>query len=440
MKVLLIGSGGREHALAWKLSQSPLLKKLYAAPGNPGIEKVWMESLWAGNPRIERTQLVPLQTTDLDGLADFAQGEGIDLAVVGPEAPLALGLADRLREKNVPCFGPGMKGALLESSKKFAKEFMTRHGIPTAAYRAFSSKDDAKRYLQSLRRGPIVVKADGLAQGKGVVVAKKLEEASFALNAMMDERFGDAGREVVIEECLTGEEISLLTFADGKTILPMLPVQDHKRAGEGDRGPNTGGMGTYAPVSVFTPEVAAVVDEQIVRPLERALRQEGLDYRGCLYIGLMLTAQGPKVVEFNARFGDPETQVLMPLLKTDLLDVAYACAKGDLGERALEWRDETAVCVVLASSGYPGKYGTGYPIQESMVPKELDQNSWVFHAGTAKNARGELVTAGGRVLGVTARGHILEEALLRAYARAECIRYQGRVFRRDIAYREMARK
>jgi phosphoribosylamine--glycine ligase len=422
MKVLLIGSGGREHALAWKLAQSPRLTKLYAAPGNPGMEEA---------------QLLPLQAADLDGLAAFAEEERIDLVVVGPEAPLALGMGDRLRKKNIPCFGPGAKGALLESSKKFAKDFMTRHGIPTAAYRAFASKEDAGRYLRSLPRGPVVVKADGLAQGKGVVVAENLEEASAALDAMMEGRFGDAGREVVVEECMTGEEVSLLTFTDGKTILPMLPVQDHKRAGDGDTGPNTGGMGTYAPVSVFTPEIAEAVNTKIVCPLQKALRQESLDYRGCLYIGLMLTSEGPKVVEFNARFGDPETQVLMPLLKTDLLDIVCACAKGDLEGRTLEWRDEKAVCVILASSGYPGDYRTGYPLRESAVSEDLARNSWIFHAGTARNAQGELVTAGGRVLGVTARGRTLGDALARAYARVECVGFEGCVFRRDIAHREI---
>ncbi|MDR1376313.1 MAG: phosphoribosylamine--glycine ligase [Synergistaceae bacterium] len=434
MKVLLIGSGGREHALAWKLAQSPRLTMLYAAPGNPGMEGAAPKSTQS-----KKVQLVPLQATDVAGIAAFAEGEGIDLVVVGPEAPLALGLADRLREKSIPCFGPGAKGALLESSKKFAKDFMTRHGIPTAAYRAFASKDDAGRYLRSLPRGPVVVKADGLAQGKGVVVAENLEEAAAALNAMMEGRFGDAGREVVVEERMTGEEVSLLTFTDGKTILPMLPVQDHKRAGEGDTGPNTGGMGTYAPVSVFTPEVAEAVDAKIVHPLQNALRQEPLDYRGCLYIGLMLTPEGPKVVEFNARFGDPETQVLMPLLETDLLDVLCACAKGDLEGRTLKWRDEKAVCVVLASSGYPGDYRTGYSIRESVTSEDLAQNSWIFHAGTARNAQGELVTAGGRVLGVTARGRTLEDALARAYARVERVEFEGRVFRRDIAYRESNR-
>ncbi|MDR1977349.1 MAG: phosphoribosylamine--glycine ligase [Synergistaceae bacterium] len=426
MKVLLIGSGGREHALAWKLAESPRLTKLYAAPGNPGMEKT--------------ARLAPLEATDLGEIVAFAARESVDLVVVGPEAPLALGLADRLKEEGIPCFGPGAKGALLESSKKFAKDFMTRHGIPTAAYRAFASNGDAKRYIGSLPKEPIVIKADGLAQGKGVVVAENLEDALAALDAMMSGRFGEAGREVVVEECMTGEEVSLLTFTDGKTILPMLPVQDHKRVGEGDTGPNTGGMGTYAPVSAFSPEVAEEVDARILRPLQNALRQEDLDYRGCLYIGLMLTPEGPKVVEFNARFGDPETQVLMPLLKTDLLDVAYACAKGDLAGQTLEWRPEKAVCVVMASSGYPGEYLTGYSIREKSVSEDLTQNSWVFHAGTARNAQGELVTAGGRVLGVAARGKTLEEALARSYGRVESVEFEGRVFRRDIAHREMKRQ
>ena len=435
MKILLIGSGGREHALAWKLSQSPRITKLSVAPGNPGME----------GARMGGAQLVPV--TDINDWVVFAERKGIDLVIVGPEAPLALGVADRLREKNIPCFGPGAKGALLESSKKFAKDFMTRHGIPTAAYRAFTSNGDARQYLhslfQTLSQSSIVVKADGLAQGKGVVVAENLEEALLALDAIMAGRFrslGDAGREVVIEERMTGEEVSLLTFTDGKTLLPMLPVQDHKRLGEGDTGPNTGGMGTYAPVSVFTPEIAEAVDVQIIRPLQNALLQEDLDYRGCLYIGLMLTPSGPKVVEFNARLGDPETQVLMPLMKTDFLDIAYACAKGDLEGRTLEWRDEKAVCVVLASSGYPGDYRTGYSIQENGVPGDLAQNSWVFHAGTARDAQGKLVTAGGRGLGVTARAKTLEEAIARSYARVAHVKFKDCVFRRDIAYRELNRR
>jgi phosphoribosylamine--glycine ligase len=433
MKVLVVGSGGREHALVWKLTQCPAVTKLYAAPGNPGME--------------DAAECVPVGVTEMDKIVAFAERERIDLAVIGPEAPLAAGLADRLRGRGILCFGPCAKGALLESSKRYARDFMARSCIPAPAYRAFTALDKAGAYLET-RAAPLVVKADGLAQGKGVVVAESRGKAFAALEEMMGEgRFGEAGKEVLIEECLTGEEVSLLTFTDGRTILPMLPVQDHKRIGEGDTGPNTGGMGTYAPASVFTPEIAERVDETIIRPLRKALQAEDIDYRGCLYIGLMLTPDGPKVIEFNARFGDPETQVLMPLLKTDLLDILLACAKGggDLGKMRLEWLDGSAVCVVMASRGYPGGYAAGQVIknlsaEDPSVPTDVGQNSWVFHAGTAGNDRGELVTAGGRVLGVTARGATLEEALRRAYARVEVIHFEGRVFRRDIAYRELVRR
>ena len=423
MKVLLTGSGGREHALAWKLAQSPDMEKLYAAPGNPGMETV--------------AELVPLKVTDVDGIVAFAEREKIDLVVVGPEAPLALGLADRLEEKNIPCFGPKRQGAQLESSKRFAKDLMARHGIPTAEYRVFDSAIAAKAYIEDLPEGPVVIKADGLAQGKGVVVASSRGEALTAVEAMLSGRFGDAGREIVVEECMTGEEVSLLCFCDGKTILPMLPVQDHKRVGEGDTGPNTGGMGTYAPVSVFTPEVARQAEERILRPMQKALREEGIDYRGCLYVGLMLTPEGPKVVEFNARFGDPETQVLMPLLETDLLKLMAACATGTLENEPLRWSNESAVCVVIISGGYPGDYPTGRVVHEK---SGSDTNSWLFHAGTARNEQGELVTAGGRVFGVTAKGRTLEEALRLAYDRADHVQFDGCTFRRDIAHREIRRR
>lgn len=419
---MLVGSGGREHALAWKLTQNPELKRLYAAPGNPGIG--------------ELAQLVPLQATDVDELAAFAQREAVDLVVVGPEAPLTLGLADRLEERSVPCFGPKARAALLESSKKFAKDFMTRHGIPTAAHRAFTAEDEARRYVESQPEGPLVVKSDGLAQGKGVVVAETRGEALAALEGMMGGRFGDAGRQVVIEERMTGEEVSLLAFSDGKTLLPMIPAQDHKRAGEGDTGPNTGGMGAYAPVPAFTPALARETEAKILRPLRDALAQENLDYRGCLYIGLMLTPEGPKVVEFNARFGDPETQALLLLLKTDLLNPLRACAAGDLAGQTLEWRDEKAACVVLASEGYPGNYSTGRVIHldAGLSPDdEILENSWIFHAGTARDGQGRLVTSGGRVLSVAARGASLGEVLARVYARAENIHFEGCCFRRDIA-------
>jgi len=427
MNVLLIGSGGREHALAWKLAQSPLLTQLYVAPGNPGMENI--------------ARLIPLKVNDIKKIVDYAVQEKIDLVVVGPEEPLQLGLADRLEESGIPCFGPKSMSAQLESSKIFAKDFMTRHGIPTAAYRAFFSTGEARKYAETLT-GPSVVKADGLAQGKGVVVAADRKEALEALNEMESGRFGGAGSCVVIEEMLTGEEVSLLTFSDGENLFPMLPVQDHKRAGEGDTGPNTGGMGTYTPVSIFTPDIAQAVENSIIRPLLKGLREENMDYRGCLYIGLMLTPDGPKVIEFNARFGDPETQVLMPMLKSDLLDIAYSCAKGKLAYKP-EWRDGNAVCVVMASEGYPGSYSTGRAIHEDAVPAGLAGASWVFHAGTARGPEeknGELITSGGRVLGITAYGENIDRALERAYARAALVRFEGGFFRRDIAYREIARR
>jgi phosphoribosylamine--glycine ligase len=430
MNVLIVGGGGREHALAWKLSQSPKVTALYAVPGNPGMEETG-------------ARLVPLQPDgdSLEKIADFAAKESAGLVVVGPEAPLALGLADLLTERGIPCFGPGAKGARLESSKIYARSFMTRHNIPSPAWSSFSAFGEAKRYLETLPDAPVVVKADGLAQGKGVVVAENRAEAISAAKEMMGGRFGEAGREVLIEERLTGEEVSLLTFADGKTIVPMLPVQDHKRIGDGDTGPNTGGMGTYAPVSVFSPEAARTVDETIIRPLKTALLAEGLGYRGCLYIGLMLTPEGPRVIEFNARFGDPETQVLMPLLESDLFDILHACATGRLEEAdAPKWRDESAVCVVMASQGYPGGYAVGRIITEKPVTEELARDSWVFHAGTARDVRGNLTTAGGRVLGVTARGKTLEVALERAYARVDSIDFRDKTFRRDIAHHELARR
>jgi phosphoribosylamine--glycine ligase len=428
MNVLIIGSGGREHALAWKLSQSPKVTAIFAAPGNPGMEKI--------------ARLAPLRANgELDEIVEFALKESVGLVVVGPEAPLALGLADRLTERGIPCFGPGAKGARLESSKSYARDFMKRHGIPSPDWRSFSAPGEAKRYLETLPDAPVVVKADGLAQGKGVVVAANRAEALSAVDETMGGRFGEAGREILIEECLTGEEVSLLTFTDGKTILPMLPVQDHKRIGDGDIGPNTGGMGTYAPVSAFSEAVARTIDDAILRPLRAALRTEGLDYRGCLYVGLMLTPDGPRVIEFNARFGDPETQVLMPLLESDLFDILYACAAGRIEEADTpKWSGESAVCVVMASQGYPGGYAAGRVITESPVPETLARDSWVFHAGTARDVRGDLTTAGGRVLGVTARGKTLEEAIERAYARVDCIAFQGRTFRRDIAHRELARR
>ncbi|GHV45083.1 phosphoribosylamine--glycine ligase [Synergistales bacterium] len=425
MKVMLVGGGGREHALAWKIAQSPKLTELYAAPGNPGIEEI--------------ARLVPYSVTDIDKIAAFAAKENIDLVVVGPEVPLALGLADALSVHNIPCFGPDAKGALLESSKKYAREFMSRYNLPSPNWRAFSSLQDAGIYLTTLPDVPVVIKADGLAQGKGVVVAQNRIDAFAALEEIMDSgRFGTAGKEVLIEECLFGEEVSLLTFSDGKKLLPMIPAQDHKRVGDGDTGENTGGMGAYAPLSAYTPEIERVVETTILKPIERALREEKIDYRGCLYIGLMLTATGPKIIEFNVRFGDPETQAVLPLLKSDLLDVLYACAIGDLGDTKLEWSDQAAACVVVASEGYPGKYNTGYVITDDRENKN-GAPAMVFHASTAWNKDHELVTDGGRVLGVSSSGKTIKEALDNVYARIDKIHFEGLTFRKDIAYKEFAR-
>jgi phosphoribosylamine--glycine ligase len=430
MRVLVVGGGGREHALAWKLAQSPSVEKLYAAPGNPGMKAF--------------SELVPIGVLDIGEIVAFGEREKIDLVVVGPEAPLAEGLADRLRERGIFCFGPGAKGARLESSKRYARDFMTRHGVPSPSYHAFTSLEEAKRHIEALEEGPVVVKANGLAQGKGAVVASNKDEAAAIAEEMMKGGLGKAGEEILIEECLVGEEVSLLAFVDGKTILPMPPAQDHKRVGEGDSGPNTGGMGAYAPVSAYTPQIAAQVEETILRPIQEGLRKECIDYRGCLYIGLMLTS-GPdgkpvaKVIEFNSRFGDPETQALMPLLKSDLFEILYACAKGNCKGRSPRWSDESAVCVVMASRGYPEPYGTGYAIEEDPLPEDVEKDSWVFHAGTKESEDGKILTSGGRVLGVTAKNPTLEKALRLAYARADAIRFEGSFFRRDIAHRELAR-
>ena len=430
IKVMVVGSGAREHALAWKLAQSPRAEKVYVAPGNPGMDIM--------------TRLVPIGVEDLEGLTTFAKNEKMGLVVIGPEAPLALGLADKMREAGLLVFGPSAAATRLESSKTFAKDFMIRHGVPTAAYKSFTSSEEAVKYLESKPDGPIVVKADGLAQGKGVTVAKDRAEAAQAVHQAMDEAcFGEAGKEVVIEDCIDGEEVTIQAFCDGKTIVSMPPVQDHKRLGEGDTGPNTGGMGAYSPVAVYTPEVAAQVEESIIKPTLAGLKADGVDFRGCLYFGLMLPKagsayQGPQVIEYNARFGDPETEVLVPLLKSDLVEIMLKCAEGDLGGYPIEWREETAVCVVIASGGYPGEYQTGLVITEN-VPS-LVGASLAFHAGTALNENQETVTAGGRVITVAAKDVTLEKALFKAYDRVRAIHFKDSYYRRDIAHRELARR
>jgi phosphoribosylamine--glycine ligase len=419
MKVLVVGGGGREHTLAWKLKQSRRLTKLYCAPGNGGV---------AGD-----AECVPYEAEDLGGLRDFALREQIDITVVGPEAPLVGGIVDLFEEAGLRAFGPGARAALLEGSKVFAKEAMTRYGIPTAAYEVFREAGSALRYVRGLR-GPCVVKADGLAAGKGVIVADDAAEAEAAVRLIMEDRaFGAAGDAVLIEERLEGEEVSVLAFSDGHTVIPMAASQDHKRVGDGDTGPNTGGMGAYSPPPVYTPQVHEQVCTGVLSPLIHGLRRDGIKYRGVIYAGLMLTASGPQVLEFNCRFGDPETQVVIPRLRSDLLEVLEAVLSERLSGVELEWDNRPAACVVLASGGYPGPYEKGKAISGlDRVPPE----ALVFHAGTRKSDGG-LVTDGGRVLGVTALGDTLEEAVQAAYQGADRIAFEGVHFRRDIAHRAL---
>ena len=418
--ILLLGSGGREHALAAKLAESPRCGELYIAPGNGGTLAVGTN--------------VALDADDPAAVADFARESNIGLVVIGPEAPLGAGVADAVREAGVPCFGPGAEGAQLEGSKLFSKQLMARAGIPTAAYGSFSDEESALAYVRE-QGAPVVVKADGLAAGKGVVVALTLDEALDAVHECFDGAFGEAGSTVVIEEMLTGPECTLLAFADGKTVRPMATSQDHKRALEGDRGPNTGGMGVYSPVPIVTEDEHAAMCRILDETIAEAER-EGIDFRGCLYGGFMLTPQGPKVIEYNARFGDPETEVLMPRLKSDLVEVMLACAEQRLDEVELEWRDEWAVSVVLTSAGYPGSYEKGKVITGIEAAEAMD-NVVVYHAGTAMTDEGELVTSGGRVLDVTGLGETFEAARDLAYAACEKISFEGKTLRHDIGLRAL---
>ena len=418
--ILLLGSGGREHALAKKLAESPRCGTLYIAPGNGGT--------------LQEGVNVALAEDDPEAVAAFAREEGIGLVVIGPEAPLVAGVADAVRAAGIACFGPGAEGAQMEGSKRFSKELMERAGIPTAAYGSFTDEEAALAYVRE-QGAPLVVKADGLAAGKGVVVATEQEQAEEAVRECFAGAFGDAGSTVFIEECLTGPECSLLAFTDGKTVRPMATAQDHKRALEGDRGPNTGGMGVYSPVPIVTDEELAVM-KQVMADTVAELAAEGIDYRGCLYGGFMLTPEGPKVLEFNARFGDPETQVILPRLKNDLVDVMLACAEQRLDEVELSWRDEWAVAVVLTSAGYPGSYEKGKVITGVEDADALDGVT-VYHAGTAVTDTGELVTSGGRVLAVTALGDTFEAARDLAYAACEKIDFEGKTLRHDIGLKAL---
>lgn len=422
MNILILGSGGREHALLWKLAQSPEATKLYAVPGNPGMA--------------ELAECVAGSIEDNAAVVKLAQEKKIDLVVVGPEVPLTNGVVDALRAAGIKAFGPTKAAAELEGSKSFSKDIMKKYGIPTAKYEVFTDADAARAYIEK-EGAPIVIKADGLAAGKGVIVAETKEQALDAVHEIMDDAaFGKAGSRVVIEAFMEGEEASLLAFTDGKTIRPMVSSQDHKRAYDGDKGPNTGGMGTYAPAPVMTKDMVEQATEKILKPMIAAMAKEGRPYQGCLYAGLMITEEGPKVVEFNARFGDPETQVVLPLLKGDLVKIMQACVDGTLDTAAVDWEDGAAVCVVMASGGYPKSYKKGYAIDG--LKKAESRGTFVFHAGTAKKD-GKVVTSGGRVLGVTARGGGIKEATEKAYKGVEAIRFTDEFHRKDIAHRALER-
>lgn len=424
MQILLIGGGGREHALAWKLAQSAQVEKIYAAPGNPGIAE------------LAKCECVELDLNDLEGVAAFAAERSIDLTVVGPEATLVAGIADVFEAKGLAVFGPSKAAAELEGSKAFAKNLMAKYNIPTAFFKVCEDIETAKAYVKE-KGAPIVIKADGLAAGKGVVVAMTEAEALAAIDDMMGEqhKFGGAGARVVIEEFMQGEEASLLAFTDGETVVPMIAAQDHKRVFDGDEGPNTGGMGTYAPAPVLTDILRLRATEKILKPVVAAMKAEGRLYKGCLYAGLMVCGEEVKVVEFNCRFGDPETQVIMPLLDADLAEIMLACAKGNLKDTEVAWSDKAAVCVVLASGGYPGRYGQGYLIS-GLAQAGAMTDTVVFHAGT-KNVGGEVVTAGGRVLGVTAAGSDIAAAQEQAYKAAAAISFKDMQYRKDIAWRAL---
>ena len=419
--ILLLGSGGREHALLVKLAESPRAGKLYVAPGNGGMNAM--------------AESVELDIESPVAVADWAREHGIGLVVIGPEAPLVVGVGDAVRSAGIPCFGPNGKAAQMEGSKKFAKQVMSRAGVPTAAYRSFTDEETCAAYVKQVG-GPVVVKADGLAAGKGVIVAKTTEEALEGVHECFSGAFGDAGTTVVVEEMLDGPECSLLALTDGRTVVPLATAQDHKRALDGDKGPNTGGMGVYSPVPehlVSADELAAMVD--IEKRVVAELASEGITYSGCLYGGFMLTSEGPKVLEFNARFGDPETQVVLPRMKADLVEAFLACDNGTLTEDMISWDDDWAVSVVLTSAGYPGSYEKGKVITGIEKAEELEGVT-VYHAGTAVRD-GELVTAGGRVLDVTAVAPTFEEARNQAYAACELIDFEGKTYRSDIGARAL---
>ena len=415
MKVLVVGGGGREHAICWKLAQSPKITELYCAPGNAGIADV--------------ATCVNVKATDVEGMVKWAKDNAMDFVMVAPDDPLALGMVDAMDEAGIPAFGPRANAAIIEASKAFSKALMKKYNIPTAAYETFTELDKALAYIDE-QGAPIVVKADGLALGKGVVVASTVEEAKQAVREMMeDKKFGASGSTVVIEECMVGPEVTVLAFCDGEHLVPMLSSQDHKRVFDGNQGPNTGGMGAFCPSPNYTPEIAEFCQKNIFIPTVEALKAEGRPFKGVIYFGLMLTEKGPRVVEYNARFGDPETQPILSMLDTDLMDIFQACVNGTLDQLDIKWKEGSACCIVLASGGYPVSYKSGYPISGL---EEAGKSATVFHAGTKVNEAGEIVNAGGRVLGVTAIGSDLQDAVAKAYAACEPISWTDMHKRTDI--------
>jgi phosphoribosylamine--glycine ligase len=420
MNVLVIGSGGREHAIVWKISQSPRLTKLYALPGNPGMAEL-------------AENVGGISIDNHAAIVAFCKDKQIDLVIVGPEAPLSAGLVDSLSAAETRCFGPKQAAAQIEASKVFAKDFMARNHIPTARYAVFRQVDEAVRYLESVDY-PVVIKASGLAAGKGVILPETMEEAVSTLKAiLLDKAFGNAGDEVVIEERMSGQEVSLMAFTDGTSVVPMLPAQDHKRVRDGDEGPNTGGMGAYAPAPLFTAEMMSESVEKVLKPAVSGLKNEGTPFVGVLYAGLMLTPNGIRVLEFNCRFGDPETQVILPLLETDLLEIAEACADGKLADVNIRWKNGAAVCVVLASKGYPEKVESGKVATIEKLPDDMV----CFHAGT-KLENKNLITSGGRVFGLTAWDGDIETAIKKVYSNIDKVSFDGMQYRKDIARRALS--
>lgn len=418
MKVLIVGGGGREHAIIWKLSQNEKISKLYCAPGNAGIKNL--------------AECVSIESTDIENLLKFAMAEKIDFTVVGNDDPLVMGIVDAFEAEGLKIFGPKKNAAILEGSKAFSKELMKKYNIPTANYEIFSEYDEALKYLR-IQSMPIVIKADGLALGKGVLICNTLEEAEMGLKQiMLDKKFGAAGTQVVIEEFLVGQEISVLSFCDGKTIVPMVSAQDHKRALDNDEGLNTGGMGAFSPSRIYTNELAKECMKTIFEPTVQAMNSEGRIFKGIIYFGLMLTQNGIKVIEYNARFGDPEAQVVLPRLKTDLLEIFEACVDGRLDKLNIEWEDNSAVCVILASEGYPESYKKGYEITGL---DKLPNNIIAFHSGTTQD-NGKLLTNGGRVIGITGIGKNLNDAIKIAYDGIELVNFHKKHFRKDIGIKQ----